>query len=140
MKTILIPLIGLLGCVSLGERVKPAKFSYNERVHNSLIVDRIPQYGDTKKDGCIVENQINLSLKTLNDSTYIGKVQDVDTLEPLVGATVRIYVSNTKQPLIVTADQNGKFSFETTTEIKSLDVSYIGWRTLKIDFKRNHKN
>lgn len=136
MKAVFIGLVLLLGCVSIEQRVKPARFSYNDRMRNFLIIDRIPEYGDTKKDGCVIEEQIYLSLKTLDKTNFIGAVQDVETLDPLPGAIIHVHLSNTGQPLIVTADQNGKFSFDTETEIKKIDISLIGWRTLSIDFKR----
>ncbi len=134
MKALLIGLIFLSGCVS-GLRVKPARFTFNDRVRNTLIVNRIPRYGDTKPDGCVIEGQIYLSVKTSDNSKYIGKVQDVKTLEPLSGATIRVHLQNSVQPLIVTAHPNGEFTFESEKAITRLEVNMIGWRTLRINFK-----
>ncbi len=126
----------LCGCTSISQGVKLAEFTYNDKPRNSWIVDRIPEYGNGRKDGCIVEGQILLTLKTMNDSTFIGQVQDVETLDPLAGALIRIYSAKSEQLLAVAADQKGKFAFSSMVDIKKIDVNYIGFKTLDINFKK----
>ncbi|TRZ40788.1 hypothetical protein, partial [Robertkochia marina] len=62
--TYLILALGLFSCKVLKEsntKILP-EFSIQGKSFNELIVNRIPDYGLTGEDGCIVENQIKINL------------------------------------------------------------------------------
>lgn len=130
----------LIGCQSARNGLILSKFSVNEKSYNSLIVDRKPNYGLGKKDGCIIEGQIHLSISSSEGAkdNFEGTVIDVKDGTPLMGAKVSVHPSSGSSPEILYADSLGMFNFQTNAEIKSLKIQYVGYRTLVIDLsKRN---
>jgi hypothetical protein len=134
---ILIFCFSLVGCLSTRHGVKLSQFTYNEKYHNSLIVDRVPDYGFTGKDGCIVEGQLYLSLKSSVNSEVFGFVKDVKSREPMIGANVFIWFEGQNSPIIVVADANGAFDFIRQSTISRIEVVSVGYRKMVIDFSRS---
>ena len=114
-----------------------SQFSYNEKSHNSLIVDRVPDYGLTGKDGCVVEGQFLLSLKSSVNSEVVGFVKDVKSLEPMIGANVTVWFEGLNSPVSVVADTNGEFKFVRQSAVTKIEVQFVGWRTMVVDFNRS---
>jgi hypothetical protein len=127
----------LVGCTSTRHGVKLSKFSYNEKSHNSLIVDRDPDYGLTGKDGCVVEGQFLLSLKSSVNSEVVGVVKDVESLEPMIGANVSVWFEGQNSPISIVADVNGEFKFVRQSSVTKVEVQFVGWRTMVVDFSRS---
>lgn len=127
----------LIGCSSTRHGVKLSQFSYNEKSHNSFIVDRVPDYGLTGKDGCVVEGQFLLSLKSSVNSEVIGVVKDVKSLEPMIGANVSVWFEGQNSPISIVADVNGEFKFNRQSAVTKIEVQFVGWRTMVVDFNRS---
>jgi hypothetical protein len=127
----------VVSCSSTRHGVKLSKFSYNEKFHNSLIVDRVPDYGLTGKDGCVVEGQILLSLKSSVNSEVVGVVKDVKSLEPMIGANVSVWFEGLNSPVSIVADANGEFKFVRQSAVTKIEVQFVGWRTMVLDFNRS---
>jgi hypothetical protein len=127
----------LVGCSSTRHGVKLSQFSYNERFHNSLIVDRVPDYGLTGKDGCVVEGQFLLSLKSSFNSEVVGFVKDVQSHEPMIGANVSVWFEGLNSPVSTVADGKGEFKFVCQSAVTKIEVQFVGWRTMVVDFNRN---
>jgi hypothetical protein len=127
----------LVGCSSTRHGVKLSQFSYNQKFHNSLIVDRVPDYGLTGKDGCVVEGQFLLSLKSSVNSEVFGVVKDVKSLEPMIGANVSVWFEGQNSPVSIVADANGEFKFVRQSAVIKIEVQFVGWRTMVLDFNRS---
>ncbi|MFN5550443.1 MAG: hypothetical protein ACK5BJ_14930 [Bacteroidota bacterium] len=127
----------LVGCSSTRHGVKLSQFSYNEKSHNSLIVDRVPDYGLTGKDGCVVEGQFLLSLKSSVNSEVVGVVKDVESLKPMTGANVTVWFEGQNSPISIVADVNGEFKFIRQSVVTKIEVQFVGWRTMVVDFNRS---
>lgn len=127
----------LVGCSSIRQGVKLSQFSYNEKFRNSLIVDRVPDYGLTGKDGCVVEGQFLLSLKSSVNSEVFGVVKDVKSLEPMIGANVSVWFEGLNSPISIVADANGEFKFVRQSAVTKIEVQFVGWRTMVVDFNRS---
>lgn len=127
----------LVGCSSTRHGVKLSQFSYNEKSRNSLIVDRVPDYGLTGKDGCVVEGQFLLSLKSSGNSEVVGVVKDVESLKPMIGANVSVWFEGQNSPLLIVADVNGEFKFVRQSSVIKIEVQFVGWRTMVVDFNRS---
>lgn len=128
----LIFILLLVGCYSGRHGVKLSKYSYNDKFHNSLIVNRVPDYGDGHRDGCIIHNEFLLSLKSSVNSEVIGYVKDVETLESMSGANISIWFQGEASPANVVADSNGQFKFVRVTDVVKIEVNFIGWRTMVV--------
>ena len=127
----------LVGCSSTRHGVKLSQFSYNEKSRNSLIVDRVPDYGLSGKDGCVVEGQFLLSLKSSVNSEVVGVVKDVESLKPMIGANVSVWFEGQNSPLLIVADVNGEFKFVLQSSVIKIEVQFVGWRTMVVDFNRS---
>lgn len=66
-----------------------------------------------------------------------GKVKDAQTNEALVGASVSWAAMPTKG---VITDQAGRFSLEISGDVKNIEISFVGYRTLSIAVKENQSS
>jgi hypothetical protein len=123
-----------VSCSSIRE-YKLSKFDFNNKSHNSLILNRIPDYGDGHLDGCIVMSEMHLSLKREVKDSIVGVVKDTKTNEPVI-AEIKIYFKDLEQPITLTNNGSGTFSFTKIKEIDMVSISSIGYRRLVIDLKR----
>jgi hypothetical protein len=123
-----------VSCSSIRE-YKLSKFDFNNKSHNSLILNRIPDYGDGHLDGCIVMSEMHLSLKREVKDSIVGVVKDTKTNEPVI-AEIKIYFKDLEQPITLTNNGSGTFSFTKIKEIDMVSIWSIGYRRLVIDLKR----
>jgi len=134
---LLIFSICLSACFSNREKFVLSKFSYNNKFRNSLIVDRVPDYGDGHSEGCIVMGEMYLSLTSSSHVETLGEIYDAKTLEPLSGAILKVYLKNQEAPIKINSDMHGKFKLIKQSEILKMESSYIGYRDLSIDLSRS---
>ena len=104
---------------------------YNGRHLNQLIVDRIPDYGITGRDGCIVGREFILELSDIDQQKVEGQVKDAETREVMANAIVKLTRRNGKTETLHT-DSTGRFQMEKSSPIKALQIQHIGYRILKI--------
>lgn len=126
----------VFGCSS-SRGIELSKFSYNDRFHNSLIVDRAPHYGLDNPDGCVVEGQVLLAISSLSESQYNGVVKDVKTHEPIPGANVKFFYQEADSPVTVITNKEGQFEYTKESPISKIEVFFVGYRTLVIDLRNN---
>jgi hypothetical protein len=131
---IVVACILLSGCASLPPGYKLSKFSYNGKYHNNLIVSRVPDYGDAHPDGCIIMWEMHLSLESSKKGVVAGTVRDVKSLAPLPNAVVKILFKQNESPLSVSSDSVGKFQFDHMAQVRQILVTYVGYRSLVVDF------
>lgn len=104
---------------------------YNRKSLNQLIVDRIPDYGISNRDGCIVGREFILELSDIDQQKVEGLVKDVETKEVITNATVKLTRRSRKTETLLT-DATGRFLLEKSSPIKELQIQYIGYRIFKI--------
>lgn len=136
MKTLLVPqcfILGLFLLIAFGSQAQTAlypEFRYNGKSLNNLILYRIPDYGDGRRDGCIVADEMSLYLCN-KDAVIEGQVRNVTSGLPLGHAMIEIRWRNLKKETIY-ADSIGHFRFKKSSMIKRLTVKYLTCRTLTI--------
>lgn len=130
--TYLLLLVLLVGCATYSDRELPT-FTWNSVRSNSLIVDRYPEYGITERDGCVVQPEIHLDLRTSENGEIEGTVIEVSSREAVRRAVVVVLTEKGKDLRMVT-DRTGKFQGTTSGAFIELTVQSIGYRTLTIRF------
>ena len=120
-------------CSTARGDLKLSKLVVNGKVRNSLIEDRVPKYGDGRKDGCVVMGQIFLTINTTNGSLIKGVVRDVKTVEPLSGAVIQVWSSRNERSFKYKTDVLGRFQLKQEFVITRLEIQSIGYRTMIID-------
>lgn len=123
------------GCVSSRKLIVPT-FTVNDKKYNHLIVNRIPVYGLTERDGCLVQGEFHLTLKTFESNQAIGTVKDVLQKEPLPNTIVSLYLDMTSKPDRVITDQHGQFQIPDLKEVKKIEISHVGFRNYTVLIKR----
>ena len=131
--------LALSSCASLPPGYKLSKFSYNGGYHNNLIVSRVPDYGDAHADGCVILREMHLSLETLENRVVSGEVKDVKSVQPLSNAHVEVFFRNNGAPLVLSSDSSGKFQFNLVARVRQISISYLGYRSLIVDFSSNQQ-
>ena len=107
-----------------------SEFSLNGENKSKLIENRTPDYGFEGLDGCEIEGQMKLNLTLLQDS-ITGQVLNIETLEPLKGATVLIgYNDNTTYSS--KTDSLGFFKEKLQGKIKQIKIAYVSYRILVV--------
>lgn len=110
-------------------------FKYNSKGRNSWIVNRVPDYGDGHRDGCIIMGELSVNLVE-EDRMVSGQVYDESNNESM--AYVQIIVNwGSESEIQYLADSQGKFTFKKTDQIENVTFSSIGYRTLKVRFPCN---
>lgn len=104
---------------------------YNGKNCNQLIIDRLPDYGISGRDGCIVGREIVLELKDIDTQQVEGWIKDAETGEALVGASIKLQRKNGSNETLKT-DSYGRFLMNKSSPLKKLNVEYLGYRILKI--------
>ncbi|HMG83694.1 MAG TPA: hypothetical protein VK559_11710 [Ferruginibacter sp.] len=100
-----------------------------------MIEFRVPHYGIAGTDGCMVEDQIYLSMKSFNDSQIIGHVKDAKTLESVREAKIEVLYKGSRDSLWVAADSTGTFIFSPKHTVAAIFVEALWYRALFINFK-----
>lgn len=131
-QTILFLIIGLYSC-STYKGVTLSTFHYNNKLANSKIVDRYPEYGDGKRDGCVVLDEISLEVKIDKIGDIKGKVSDADSKKPLNNALVLIKTLENSRIEAIT-DSMGVFNSSISGQLTGLQIEHIGYRGLIIKF------
>lgn len=98
-------------------------------------MNRIPDYGDGHLDGCLVMGEMFLSLKSSEGSIVKGQIKDVESKDSLANANIKIYFLNSVEPLQLSSDSNGNFEFYKKSKINQINVEYVGYRNLAINFE-----
>jgi hypothetical protein len=136
---IVVVCIILSSCASLPRGYKLSKFSYNGKYHNDLIVNRVPDYGDGHLDGCIVMWEMHLTLESSKNGGIAGTVTDVKSLDPLPNALVKVFLTENQTPVSVSSDSVGKFQLAHFAQVRQIVITYVGYRSLVVDFSSNKK-
>src|SRR5687767_7416804 len=139
MKSTVVYLSALLliyGCTVLPKGYRLSEFYYNGKKQNSLIINRVPDYGDGHPDGCIIKGEMRLSIKSLSTHALEGQVVDVITGKPLMGANVFIQLAGGDWQLKYHSDSLGRFTFMQEPIIKNISVAAPGYRSLTIDVSK----
>ena len=126
----------LWGCSVIPKNYDLPRFSYNNKEKNSFIINRIPDYGDTRRDGCVVMNEMQLYLTTADKKFYSGRLIDVTTQDPLDSASIRLTFYNSSDTISLQTDNNGEFSFKKNSEIETIQASLTGYRSITIHTRR----
>ena len=126
----------LISC-SISNNAQLPKFSYNNKYYNSLIKNRVPEYGNGERDGCMPMAEIYLSLKSENQKEFRGEIKDVRSLEPISYASIQIFTNNSDTPIQLMSDINGHFDLTRQSGISRLTISTVGYRTLILDFSQS---
>ncbi len=81
------------------------------KCYNHLIKNRIPHYGFTGRDGCVVKKEISMNITKLNKGTIKGKVCDSETNNPIVNAYIHLIVNRNNKEEIITiiSNDNGNY-------------------------------
>lgn len=106
---------------------------------NKLIVERKPDYGISGRDGCVIMGEISMSITELkNGKSVRGKVFDSETKEPLINAKLKLTIdqNGSARTSNIYSDNNGIYKSDLIGELKSMEVEYIAYRILKIDFEK----
>ncbi|WP_236959947.1 carboxypeptidase-like regulatory domain-containing protein [Joostella atrarenae] len=106
---------------------------------NRLIVDRKPNYGIMGSDGCVVMEEISMDITKLDNGSIIqGKVFDSNTKAPLINATLKLTTrqKDTNNTSTINTDKKGFYKSKLKGELTDIEIDYIGYRTLKVSFKK----
>lgn len=106
---------------------------------NKLIIDRKPDYGLGRRDGCISMDEISMEITALdNGKSICGKIFNARTKEPIVYATLQLSINDNglDKKLEIHSNKNGIYQTELKGKLKKIEVDYIGYRTLIIDLKK----
>lgn len=98
-------------------------FDYNGKSKNHWIVNRIPDYGDGHRDGCVVLGELEVSLQEKSPGEFTGWVEDIEEKELPVYATLIVNEGLAHERELHT-DQYGKFSFRYDQPIET--ISFLG--------------
>lgn len=115
-----------------------SKFSYNTKLKNSYIVNRIPDYGDGHKDGCLILGEMHFYLNKIAKNSFTGIVKDAYTNTVLKNADIIIEQTGSENKLTLFSNEEGAFEFSLKETIKKIHISYLGYRSLTIDFTERH--
>lgn len=92
-------------CVNKYQGQKLPAFTINSNNKNGKIVNRLPDYGDGHKDGCIIMSEMKVDLNISQQGTVSGLVSDVNTKVPLNAASVKL-LSKSGKEITLLSDKN----------------------------------
>ncbi len=119
----------------LSQSVTPPELEIKGKKCNKLIVDRIPEYGDGKKDGCVVGEEFHLNIEHLSDTSIIGRVSNVETMDPAMFVQVKIY--NSTDTLHILTNEHGDFNSPNLPSVEKIELTSVGYRTLIADISEH---
>ena len=123
----------LASCINQYKGIRLSTVTVNGRKANHLIVDRFPDYGDGQKDGCVIRSEMRLELNYDKLDLISGRLSDVSTREPLRNALV--IINDRLGSISRTAtDSLGLFSTKIEGKISGMQIDYIGYRRLIVQF------
>ncbi len=107
-------------------------FDFNGKSKNHWIVNRIPDYGDGHRDGCIVMGVMKVQLSQVAPDNYIGLVQDVEKIETLMAVTL-IVNPGTSIAQEFSTGLSGNFSFQYPQKISQIAFKGLGFREVLVN-------
>lgn len=133
---IFLVLILLNSCSVKKEHGLPG-FLFNQKSYHALIVNRVPNYGITGTDGCLVMQEMRLAMSDENDGYLKGIITDATTGERIAAAAINfIYADETNKYWLT--DAKGQFSILKSTPLSIIETSAVGYRKLTVNVsKRN---
>jgi hypothetical protein len=129
--SLLLPSL-LVGCVATHKVALPS-FSYNGKPHNNLIINRNPQYGDGQPDGCIIMSELSLSLTQASGDSILAVVREAGTGKVIPYANIRVFPKQIADTILLTRNAQNGFFMLRSWQVKRMEVSTIGYRTLVVD-------
>jgi hypothetical protein len=120
-------------CVNKYHGQKLSVFSINSKIKNNKIIDRFPDYGDGRRDGCVVMSEMQIDLDTRGQTIVSGIVRDVTTKASLDAATIKV-LTRTGEDTVLLSNKDGKFVFYLEDQLSRLEITYIGYRNLVVKF------
>ena len=140
MKRILILMFLTVFCNSVFSQssTEMPELRIEDKTANNLIVDRKPDYGFVGRDGCVVMDEISMDINELNQKLIRGKIFNSKTKEPLIGAQIYLFIiqNDSIQQIDIKADSDRLYKSELKGKLNKMNVEYIGYRNLKIDFHK----
>jgi hypothetical protein len=131
--TVLLALFFVLtSCVS-SYKTELARLTVDSKPLNRKIIDRYPDYGDGRKDGCIILSEMHLYLNTKTKGKLLGRVTNVSDNMGLVNASLTITDKLGKNYMLV-SDSKGNFEIGFEEQLASVKAQYVGFRTLLANF------
>lgn len=103
-----------------------------------LIENRKPDYGIDGGDGDVYMHEISMDISDLESNFIKGKVFDAKTNEPLANAYIDLILKNQNKEntLRIYSDSSGSFQKEFEGNLSGLEVQYVGYRNLQINFEK----
>ncbi len=139
IQIILILTFLISSCSGTKNLTELSELTIENKSSNKLIVDRKPDYGISGRDGCVVMGEISMNITELKYGKSIrGKIFDSETKEPLINAKLKLTIdqNGSEKTSDVYSDENGIYKSELVGELKKMEVEYIAYRTLRIDFEK----
>ena len=139
IQIVLILTILISSCSGTKNLTELSQLTIENKNSNKLIVDRKPNYGISGRDGCVVMEEISMNIIELkNGESVRGKIFDSKTKEPLINAKLKLTIdqNGSEKTAEIYSDESGIYQSELIGELKKMEVEYIAYRTLKIDFKK----
>lgn len=139
IQIILILTFLISSCSGTKNLTEFSELTVENKSSNKFIVDRKPDYGISGRDGCVVMEEISMKITELKNGKKVsGKIFDSKTKEPLINARLKLTIdqNGSKNATEIYSDKNGFYNYELVGELKKMEVEYIAYRTLKIDFEK----
>ena len=139
VQIILILTFLISSCSATKNLTELSELTIENKNSNKLIVDRKPDYGISGRDGCVVMEEISMNITELKNGKSIrGKIFDSKTKEPLINAKLKLTIAQNGSEKIaeIYSDENGIYQSKLIGELRKIEVEYITYRTLKIDFDK----
>lgn len=110
----------------------------NGKSANHLIVDNYSDYGMGRSEGCEIELAFEVELFDLQENLLEGKISNRDFEDLFIGCQLILEVLNQNQisQQIIEVDDKGFFKQQYHGDIKTISISYIGYRDLVLDFTK----
>lgn len=126
--TITIFTILILYACNSSRGISLSVLTINGKSKNGKIVNRLPDYGDGRSDGCIIMSEMRVDIIKKDDfKNFTGKITDVTNGTSLGNATINIKTEN-DQSINLTTNRDGQFEVTSSQRVISLRVDYIGYR------------
>lgn len=134
MKTFTPLFISILlgtGCITEYRGQTLSEFKLNNHRANWRIVNRYPDYGDGRPEGCIIRPEMRMELFRLKPTGYRARITDVETGLPVTNATVLI-TFRTKETIKSRTDSLGNTLIKSTEKLRQIKVEAGIYRGLLI--------
>lgn len=110
--------------------------SLRSEVINQAVIHRYPEYGDGRRDGCLVSGELGILLDSVVVADRIihlyGIARDNKTLTPIIKQFISFYPVEIQQKF--STDAEGRFHLYNKNSINDpLVIHIIGFRQFKID-------